>query len=738
MASTMRCSRCFLANDGASLMRFTQLHQALAKLLHRTCAIEIADLQMAIAVFSMAILTACTDTGEPENTAGSAQADSAQVNSIQRYRANEPRGSILVEPPDNRPVTAVSDLSAAVPNAIVPSVSEPSPSVPNSTESIASVSAGPDKILTLPATIVDLPGSAIGGQAEWTQLGGPSAVVFKSTSTAVTSVAADKPGIYRLQLALRDAAGVVKTSSVSITVKPNPTVLSATSTPLDHLKSRTRPVFKQGHTLLPLSVSSCGMAPEISVELMRHWGYTARIDTVNNGLVAQEVRASPGRYPVEVALGNLYTIDENFDGKNPSLPILPAQAYLQDETGAFILNGGRRLISPEAPDAVVNLFADHVGRAVAAVEASLNQPIKLIQNSGEYGVWHFGDGGSQYYRRDPKVWAAYLASGLSLQAYNSREKARHERLIKEGIYNKLKKDRPIYNVYQESYGGERGRWFGWPNYNFLIEQFFTSDGRPMVSDYSSPEMYYKNANSGWTGVNGGSMVPWDGLTQALRNIGGTIKLGQRHVYPWVSAGWDTPPSGGISDNDLFMGFMKSFYTLGALGATSGYFTCEGPNFAAMYRNQTVGTAIPTQINGLYLVSQTHALFSHLEEYLWNGDLLSGVGDHPYKSIAEVTPSMEFPAVGETAQLAGSFGPVTVRTARVLARKIKNEDRWLISAWANTGVDREVRVTIDPKLGELKLNARRSGSIYIAAIKDGVRSLKLVDEDGMNPTHGLFP
>jgi hypothetical protein len=685
-------------------MKSSTIDQPPTSASHRHCRLEFSKTHIAIATFCVASLAGCN---------GSVDGDRTIV-------------AVNAEP-------SISALRAGAPVASAPSASAPLASLP------ISVSAGSDVTLTLPDSIAELNGSVNGGKAEWAQISGPNTAVFKSTVAPATAVVADKAGVYVLQLTGSNASGVSKSSRVTVTVKPNPTVLNATSTPLDQLKAINRPVFKKDHTLLPLSQSHCGIAPDISIELMKHWGYNAIVARVDNGPITQEVKANPGRYNLEVALGNLVNIDYNYDGRDPSLPVMPASYYLRDENGAFILRGGQRIISPAAPDEVVNIFADHVGRNVAQIEASFNQPIKLIQNSGEYGVWLFGDFGPQFHGRDPAVVAAYLASGLDWHGYNSREKARHERLIKAGIFNKLKKDRPIYNVYQESYGGERGRWGGWPNYVFRIEPFFDANGRPTVSDYSSPEMYYKLNNSGWTGFL--SMQPWDGLTQSLKNIGGTIKLGQRHIYPWVSAGWDGGQGSGgeSSSSDMFMGMMKSMYTLGALGATSGYFTCEGPKFNAMRLNQPVGTELHTQVRGLSVLSQTHALFSHLEDYLRNGDLLPGNGNHPYTAAGEPeAPSMEFMAVGETEQQAGQFGPVTVRTARVLARKIKNEDRWLISAWASTGVDREVRVTIDAKLGELKLQARKAGSIYIAEIKNGVTNLRLVDEDGMNPTRGLFP
>lgn len=75
---------------------------------------------------------------------------------------------------------------------------------------------------------------------------------------------------------------------------------------------------------------------------------------------------------------------------------------------------------------------------------------------------------------------------------------------------------------------------------------------------------------------------------------------------------------------------------------------------------------------------------------------------------------------------------------MLARKMRNADRWLVTAWANTGEDRDVKVTIDPKLGQLTLRARKAGSVYIVELEGTQVKQTLVDTDAMNPTRNLFP
>jgi hypothetical protein len=58
--------------------------------------------------------------------------------------------------------------------------------------------------------------------------------------------------------------------------------------------------------------------------------------------------------------------------------------------------------------------------------------------------------------------------------------------------------------------------------------------------------------------------------------------------------------------------------------------------------------------------------------------------------------------------------------------------WLIVAWAASGPDREVSVTI-PDLGPIRLQSRPCGSLYRASLKDGRPSLTRLDENGMAPT-----
>lgn len=50
-------------------------------------------------------------------------------------------------------------------------------------------------------------------------------------------------------------------------------------TALEHLQAEPRPVFKEGHTLLPLSRWGWSLPVETSVELCEHWGFALELQS---------------------------------------------------------------------------------------------------------------------------------------------------------------------------------------------------------------------------------------------------------------------------------------------------------------------------------------------------------------------------------------------------------------------------------------------------------------------------
>ena len=123
----------------------------------------------------------------------------------------------------------------------------------------------------------------------------------------------------------------------------------------------------------------------------------------------------------------------------------------------------------------------------------------------------------------------------------------------------------------------------------------------------------------------------------------------------------------------------------------------------------------TLIGQMVAFSRVHAMFSHLEDYIRDGDLLPGLDQHVW---SKDQPAYEFPT-----------GDPDVR---VLVRKRKDQPTWLVAAWAAGGESRDISVTI-PEAGEVTLNARPGGSVYIARSKNGKTVAHLTDVDATKPS-----
>ena len=77
-------------------------------------------------------------------------------------------------------------------------------------------------------------------------------------------------------------------------------------------------------------------------------------------------------------------------------------------------------------------------------------------------------------------------------------------------------------------------------------------------------------------------------------------------------------------------------------------------------------------------------------------------------------------------------PTRYDNTRVLARKMKSSNQWILSAWAADGVTRDVNVSV-PGLGTVTLNAIPAAHIYYAKLNGSSPSVTQVDTDPLNPT-----
>jgi hypothetical protein len=159
-----------------------------------------------------------------------------------------------------------------------------------------------------------------------------------------------------------------------------------------------------------------------------------------------------------------------------------------------------------------------------------------------------------------------------------------------------------------------------------------------------------------------------------------------------------------------------------VGANAGYYSLPtgtnngmifgGPGFDASFPSNSP----PHWLLQIMALSHVHALFSHLENFTTNGDLLSGPQSHRY--------SLDQPAYEFTNTVADA-------TARVLARKLRGTNQWIVTAWAAAGTNRNVTVNI-PTIGALTVLAADSGSVYQVTMSGTNVQQTLLDEYGSFP------
>jgi len=84
-------------------------------------------------------------------------------------------------------------------------------------------------------------------------------------------------------------------------------------------------------------------------------------------------------------------------------------------------------------------------------------------------------------------------------------------------------------------------------------------------------------------------------------------------------------------------------------------------------------------------------------------------------------------ISSTDQPAYEFTNTTAdATARVLARKLRGQNQWIVTAWAADGTNRNVTVSI-PTVGVLTVLAANSGSVYQVTMSGTNVQQTLLDE-----------
>lgn len=474
--------------------------------------------------------------------------------------------------------------------------------------------------------------------------------------------------------------------------------------PLNWLRAQRTPESAPGNTLPPLSRWGWAMSYEVAKELADRWGYGVEFAGYVSEAVADKALADPDSrngkcLALVVGDPQKYKLAVLVDRAFPNE--MSNEAFARDAQGNFIpYRFGAKCLSPEAPQD----FVDEAGRLHAIGLAKLRQrcPISIILNGGEFGLNVLGFN-QKVFEQDPRIVAA--KGDQTWYEYLSRNKGREQKTIADACRTAC----PRHDIYiHYPSGGDTHR--NAPEDKFIQKWGWDFKYMRQGTDVASNSLYYK---SGWIGTN-------DMLTRVLAATGYEIKYGMKNSYDWVCGGyfqaadatsppvWDAsqpvdPLAMGNADLRLYEGFLKCLYTKGMIGAVVYY----GYSNAALDSAFSPDKA-PHWLVQIVVLSRMHALFSHHEAFLRQGDLRPGPDMHAQVSDQ---PAYEFPT--------GS------PNLRVLARKMRSEAKWLITAWASDGVESSATVEISG-LGSVTVRGRAVGSVYTATVSNGKPILTQVD------------
>lgn len=514
-------------------------------------------------------------------------------------------------------------------------------------------------------------------------------------------------------------------------------------TPAQYLASQPKPHFKTGHHLPHLSKYGWPLPYDLSVETATNWGYaldtTSYRGIVDGGLERDlaDSNSAPARM---VALCSNYpgkfVLSVNLDRSWPTnlstgfWVTNAAGLFVDDRTNTWQFRTNPAytpIVSPEASAADLQIQAESIVAPLRVLRS--NAPIAIILNGGErdLGVVGYDRKAWQF---DPRVQASAVVTnpwsyssnrtGMSWPRYCAIQKARHLAVLTSAVRAAVP-DRELYVWYNT--GNEQARfnqpgydWENeWANWGWLSDTLNPAVEIPSFENYyTGPGSFTNAAGAQWNQIT-------DLLTRHLNAVGYNLAHGYPTNYSWVCGGWSNTDTNRLADIPRYMGLLKCLYTSGTVGANAGYYAFPisqtnnylfgGPGFAASFPADSP----PHWLLQIQALAHVHALFSYVEDFLWNGDLLAGPTNH---LMSADQPAYEFPT-GDP-------------NARVLARKLRAADQWLVTAWAQSGSDRPVSVTI-PILGQVSVLARASGAVYRASITNAAPQLNLIDPDGLLPT-----
>lgn len=501
------------------------------------------------------------------------------------------------------------------------------------------------------------------------------------------------------------------------------------------LKNQPAPVAKPNHKLDRLTIyfATTDQEYDISLDLFDRWGYALNVGYgANHEAIIADAKSTtpvliagrllklaindPNKYPVAMGVSQIWYVDEPFTQNTRILK----EAYLRNAAGDVI--GGW---SPEATPYAMGISVDYKCSPLAAMQA-LGINITNIYDGGERGLHVAGETPDADFGRDPRVVAA--RGSEDWVNYISRKKGEHTRLTYQRI-KEISPNRSTY-VYYPISGTPYSAIPGARVYGYNYDQMRNSQDVPNGSVYWR-DVAVTAAGMGNPGIT--DRLYLDQFSHFLEAVAEQIVVyGQTLTYNFVSAGLISGDSPNKPANYYFLpipsykGFLKCMYATGQKGAIAGYFSedCRPghPTYPAYDVNKP-----PHWLLQEMALGEVHARFSWLDDYIFDGDLLPGVGAG---RIKKQLPPFEFAA---TRKAGDFYAPIP--EVRVIVRKRKLQDSWLVVLWSpevgspttavTTGLDQLVYVNTIPGLPPIQFVAGGEGSIYtVVKTSAGITTTRL--------------
>jgi hypothetical protein len=627
------------------------------------------------------------------------------------------------------------------------------------------VEIAPVKPLVLPHDRADLLATATSPNGSiiayaWKQTAGPVGAKLHYAESSAAHVAGLEQGSYTFTVTVRDEKCREATASIDVEVGAAPPL---PSTPIEQIRYLAEPAFKKGHTLPPLTYASCTWSNPNEVafetELVEKYGYAYSLHRATaywNGLlknpgsdVAQKVaknKANPSRYKLFTSVMRPLWVWE--EGRST-----PYDTYLTVELpkrcpgcSPSLLTADSKLpqsvtFSPAADPKYYDLVGDDTAVELMPYKQQ-NIPLSVVLNLAEDGVGlSQGDCHGHHWETDPAI-VADLKSVLKVSSvppcgteawarYASNRIARTNQRITDKVLAALPPG-ALYVRYRVEGNLNRGRYASWYDYAPFYEDTKNNSALPSMSAYYAGDEppYLHWDDSAWD-------PNTDMLTGTLASVAWQIKEGSPLSYNWVSGGWPTATHKEVSTIDRYTGYLKALYLAGNIGAVASWWSpglwqaasgwsCN-PDSVLAEPNK-----IPDGIGQMVALGEVHALFSHFEDFLRNGTLVPGPGVHRF--------TVKSPASEQVPAYELNCDPTTKlcdQKLRVLARKHASKSEWLVVAFAASGNDQDVTVTL-PGAGSISVRCRAGGSLYHVVATAGAPTVTLIDEDPLRPTKFLAP